>query len=134
MILFTAPNKPIQQVQEAWNLSVKMEALALRFYQRHHEWYVTAGDLYCISRAGLALFIVVKVADDLVWFRNLMTDDGKPVSVATTQPGCYGHHEFLHGGFAPCRIPIPTLAWSRSVFREELTGPTCQSLLNPATR
>ncbi len=93
-----------------WSAERKLIAIAYRFYQGA-PWGQdqgregpAVGDYYCITRAGLALYQVSRIADDRVFFRLIYMDDG---TRGDGHEDSFPFDEFTAGGFAPYRCYCP---------------------------
>lgn len=113
------PRQPQENLLPRWSEFVKLQAIDYQFYQRFgNPWTPIAGCLYCLTRYGLALFVVDDIVDGRVDIIELVHDNGR--FCERDQPRhCFELGEFSGGDFARHRVPIPYWAWdvaARSVY------------------
>lgn len=93
--------------------TIKLHAVAWRYYQ-HQNWEVRAGDLYCITRYGPALYRIDPRESMSICMLTLCNDDGVSPKL---EPHDWDAEEFRSGGFHQNRLHIPTWIW-KEVLRE----------------
>ncbi len=101
--------------QRAWR-DLKLAALDWRFYQ-HQSWRVQAGDLYSLTRNDCELYKVLNVEGGLT-FTMVVNNSNE---LCEMQEQTADTAEFLHGGFAECRVHVPHWAWRDMAERLQLT-------------
>ncbi len=122
----TPVNTHVTLWKKHWR-DIKLHAFALRFYQ-HQTWEVKAGDIYCITRHGPALYQVAGFTDS-VMMRTLYTDQGPVNPEDPPKDWEWEAEEFTRGGFAASRIHIPHWIWD--MVAKEHAIEVDWSLLNP---
>jgi hypothetical protein len=107
-----------------WNELMKLKVFDFHFYQRSQfDWRVEVGDMYCLTRCGLDLYIISRVshltveglptAESVVECKLLVDGDGR--SPLPERPlVVFKYPEFMDGGFAINRLVIPQYIWMKS--------------------
>ena len=135
MGLFVSGNRCFEGGEEArgmmlservaiWNELMKLKVFDFHFYQRSHfDWRVEVGDMYCLSRCGLDLYVISRVshltveglptAESVVECKMLIDGDGRDPS--SERPlAVFKYPEFMNGGFAIHRLVIPQYIWMKA--------------------
>ena len=105
MRIFDVPSDAVDR----WTPEAKTHAIALKFYQGHRDWKPQVGDAWCLTRPGFELFQCTAINDGQLSFRQVCSVTGKPTPGTDLQ--VWRLDEFVTGGFAAHRVPVPYWAW-----------------------
>lgn len=110
---------------ELWGEALKLRVMDFHFYQRSaFDWKLEVGDMYCLTRFGMELFIVSRIShlnmemlpteQSVVYVKHLVDSNGKVIRGGGTGPvSTVAYADFVSGGFSVHRLVIPRMFWNR---------------------